>query len=371
MKRDYYEVLGLNRDASSDEVKKAYRRMAIKYHPDKNAGDKQAEERFKEAAEAYSVLSDSQKRTQYDRFGHAGLGQPGQGFGGFDPDIFADFSDILGDFFGFGDVFGGRRRQSRRERGADLRYDLSVSFKEAAFGMKTKIKIPRLENCPECKGSGADPKEGTTTCTACGGRGQVQFQQGFFTIRQTCGQCRGSGKIVRKPCSHCHGSGRIQKERVLEIALPAGISDGNRLRISGEGEAGFNGGPPGDLYVVVSVEDDPVFQREGTNVICEVPISVAQAALGDEITVPTLEGSEKLRVPEGTQPGHTFRLKNRGIPSLNGRGRGDQFVKLKVVLPRKLTRQQRELFEQLAESLPKEEDPEATGFFGKVKDMFG
>jgi molecular chaperone DnaJ len=371
VKRDYYEVLGIDRSADQQEIKKAYRKSAIDYHPDRNPGDRSAEERFKEAAEAYSVLSDPDKRARYDRFGHAGVGNGS--FGGFDPDIFSDFSDILGDFFGFGDIFGSsRQRRNRPHRGADLRYDLRIEFEEAVAGVKAKIKLPRTQNCGTCKGSGADPQHGTTTCTTCGGRGQVRFQQGFFTISRTCSSCEGAGQIIKQPCRDCHGSGRIQKEKVLEIKIPAGVEHGSRLRIVGEGESGMSGGPPGDLYVVVAVNDHPVFKRQGDDVLCKAKISITQAALGADIRVPTLDGEERLRIPEGTQSGTVFRLRGRGIANLGGRGQGDQLVTVIVQTPRKLSGRQRELLEQLAEELePLQEEQSGEGIFDKVKDIFG
>lgn len=368
-KRDYYEILGVDRKATPQAIKSAYRKLALKYHPDKNAGDKQAEERFKEAAEAYSVLGDSGKRERYDRFGHAAAGAGG--FGGFDPGTFADFSDIFGDFFGgFGDIFGGpRQRRNRPQRGTDLRYDLTIGFDEAVFGAKTKIKIPREEICQECNGSGADPQHGLIPCPTCRGQGQVRYQQGFFTISGTCSHCHGRGRIVQRPCSTCRGQGRVRKEKVLEIRIPAGVEDGSRLRIAGEGEAGVNSGPAGDLYVVVSIAPHPVFKRQDSNLYCEVPVSFAQAALGDEISVPTLEGEEKLRIAEGTQTGTVFQLRGRGVASLSGRGRGDLFVSVTVITPTNLTREQRELLLRFAE-LSGEED-QNRGLFDKVKEMFG
>ncbi|MFB3906357.1 MAG: molecular chaperone DnaJ [Acidobacteriota bacterium] len=320
-KRDYYEVLGVPREANAQEIKSAYRKLALKYHPDKNPGDKQAEENFKEAAEAYSVLSDPNKRGQYDRFGHAGVNVGSGGFGGFDPDIFADFSDILGDFFGFGDVFGGsrRRRPNQAQRGSDLRYDLRISFEEAAFGVKTKIKIPRQETCGVCGGTGAKPGQGRITCKK----------------------------------------------------IPAGVDDGSRLRVAGEGEAGINGGPPGDLYVVIEVEEHPFFKRQGNDVYCELPVTFPQAALGAEINIPTLQGKEKLKIPEGTQTGTVFRLKGRGVVSLNGRGQGDQLVAITVVTPTRLNKQQRELLQQFAEASEAEAEEDSSGLFDKVKDIFG
>ncbi|MDA2933306.1 molecular chaperone DnaJ [Acidobacteria bacterium AH-259-D05] len=368
-KRDYYETLGIGRSADQQQIKSAYRKLAIKFHPDKNAGNKEAEERFKEAAEAYSVLSDPNKRARYDRFGHAGLGSGVGGFEGFDPDIFSDFSDILGDFFGFGDIFGGTRRQSQSRRGADLRYDLTIGFEEAAFGVKTKIKIPRHESCKACHGAGADSKEGLATCNACGGQGSVRYQQGFFTISRTCSKCRGTGQLIKKVCPECKGHGQLRKVKVLEIKIPAGVDHGSRLRISGEGEVGPHNGPLGDLYVVISVEEHPFFKREDNNIVCTIPISFSKAALGGEIAVPTLESQEQIKLPAGTQSNTVFRLKGRGIVGLNGRGKGDQLVQVQVVTPTKLTQKQKELFERLAET--SEEPHEEHNLFEKFRDILG
>ncbi|MFQ5741185.1 MAG: molecular chaperone DnaJ [Acidobacteriota bacterium] len=368
-KRDYYEVLGVDRNATTQQLKSAYRKLAIKYHPDRNPGNKRAEENFKEAAEAYSVLSDPNRRVQYDRFGHAGLG--GGAGGGFDPDIFSDFSDILGDFFGFGDIFGGRRgERTRARRGADLRYNLQISFKDAAFGVKTTIQIPRREMCETCNGSGANPATGPVTCPACGGRGQTRYQQGFFTISRTCSQCHGSGHFIKDLCKQCHGQGSLQKKKTLEIRIPAGVDEGSRLRIAGEGEAGEKGGPPGDLYIVVSVAEHPFFKRQNHDIYCEVPLTFSQAALGTEINVRTLTGKESLKIPQGTQTGTVFRLKNRGMVSLNGHGQGDQFVKVKVVTPTRLSDEQKELLHQLS-ALGQDEIHEDSSFFDKVKEIFG
>ena len=367
-KRDYYEVLGISRDALEPEIKTAYRKLALKYHPDKNPADHTAEERFKEAAEAYSVLSDSEKRARYDRFGHSGLQG---GFSGFDPATFGDFGDILGDFFGFGDIFGGSRRRGGPERGADLRYDLKISFREAAFGLKTKIKIPRQETCSSCDGRGTPKGKSPITCPACHGAGQVRYQQGFFSISRTCGQCNGSGRIIAEPCEPCQGRGRVRKEKVLEIKIPAGVDNGARLRIQHEGEAGTHAGHPGDLYVVIYVEEHPFFQRQGNNIYCQVPIGVTTAALGGEITVPTLEGEERLKIPEGSQSGTVFRMRNRGIVSLGERGHGDQFVTINVVIPTKLSKEQRQFYEALAKVSREDELLQERNIFEKVKDIFG
>jgi molecular chaperone DnaJ len=367
-KRDYYEVLGISREASDQEIKSSYRKLALKYHPDKNPGDKSAEENFKEAAEAYSVLSDPEKRSRYDRFGHSGMQG---GFSGFDPATFGDFGDILGDLFGFGDIFGGGRRRGGPERGADLRYDLKISFREAAFGLKTKVKIPRNETCEECSGRGTAKGKQPVTCMVCRGTGQVRYQQGFFSISRTCNQCNGSGRIIKDPCQSCQGRGIVRREKVLEVKIPAGVDNGVRLRIQAEGEAGTLGGPPGDLYVVIFVEEHPFFQRQGNNIYCQIPIGLTQAVLGAELTVPTLEGEEKLKIPEGTQSGTVFRLRNKGIVSLGERGRGDQFVTVNVVIPSKLNKEQRHLFEQLAKISKEDDLTQERTIFEKVKDIFG
>ncbi|MBZ5553560.1 MAG: molecular chaperone DnaJ [Acidobacteriia bacterium] len=373
--RDYYQILGVSRDANDQEIKSAYRRMAMRFHPDKNPGNKEAEENFKEAAEAYSVLSDANKRSVYDRFGHQGLSGSAGGFGGFDPTVFSDFSDILGDFFGFGDIFGGGgggRRRSSRERGSDLRYDLQISFEEAAFGVKTKIRVPRLEQCKECGGSGSEKGAGPTTCPQCQGRGQVRYQQGFLSISRTCGQCRGTGEVITNPCKECRGNGRVRAEKTLEIKIPAGVDNGSRLRITGEGDIGARGGEWGDLYVVIYVKEHAYFEREGVDLHCNVPISFSQAALGAEIKVPTLEGDEEqLKIPEATQSGTTFRLRSKGIPNINGHGRGDLFITVRILTPQKLTREQRRLLEQLATVSSVENKPAEKKIFEKVKDIFG
>jgi molecular chaperone DnaJ len=347
--RDYYEVLGVPRNASEQEIKSAYRKLALKHHPDRNPGDKQAEERFKEAAEAYGVLGDPDKRRRYDTYGHAGVsGAAGQGF---DPTIFADFSDILGDFFGFGDVFGRRARGPRR--GQDLRYNLEISFEEAAFGTEQQVKIPRAENCSACSGTGAAPGTKPTTCPTCRGSGQMTFQQGFFSVARTCSQCRGQGRIVAEPCKTCHGEGQLPVERTLSLKIPAGVDTGSQLRVTGEGEPGPQGGPPGDLYVVVRVAEHAFFKRDGTTLFCEMPVSVPLAALGGTLEVPTLEGKPtKVQLPEGTQSGTVLRVRGQGIPQLGGRGRGDLHVLVRVVVPRHLSAEQRKLFEQLAKTLP-------------------
>jgi molecular chaperone DnaJ len=377
-KRDYYDVLGVARTATEQEIKSAYRKLALKYHPDRNPGDKAAEDSFKEAAEAYAVLVDTDKRHMYDRFGHAGLG--GAATGGFDPNAFSGFEDILGglgDIFGFGDVFGGGRRRGGPQRGGDLRYDLEISFDEAAAGTETTIQIPRHEACETCQGSGAAAGTKPTTCPQCHGRGQLRYQQGFFTVARTCGQCRGTGSVIAKPCATCRGSGRVQKERKLTVKIPAGIATGQRMRISGEGEAGAAGGSHGDLYVVVHVQDHPFWQRDGNDLYCEIPVNFPTLALGGEIVIPTLDGDETFKIPDGTQTGSAFRLRGRGMPDVGGRGRGDLIVTVKVITPKKLTKDQKRLLEQLQTELPKEKfeptpaDSEDKGLFERVKDIFG
>jgi len=377
-KRDYYEVLGVSRTATDQEIKSAYRKLALKFHPDRNPGDKAAEDQFKEGAEAYAVLADTDKRHLYDRFGHAGLG--GAATGGFDPTVFTGFEDILGglgDIFGFGDVFGGGRRRGGPQRGADLRYDLEISFEEAAKGAETSIQIPRQETCETCSGSGAAEGSKPTSCPQCQGRGQLRYQQGFFTVARTCGQCRGTGSVIAKPCATCKGAGRVQKERKLTVRIPAGIATGQRMRLTGEGEAGAAGGPQGDLYVVIHVQDHPFFQREGNDLYCEIPLNFPTLALGGEITIPTLDGSEPFKIPEGTQTGSSFRVRSRGMPDVSGRGRGDLIVTVTAITPKKLTKDQKKLLAQLGATLPKEQfDPtplqgEDKGLFDRVKDIFG
>ena len=377
-KRDYYEILGVSRTATDQEIKSAYRKLALKYHPDRNPGDKAAEDQFKEAAEAYSVLADTDKRHLYDRFGHAGLG--GAATGGFDPTVFTGFEDILGglgDIFGFGDVFGGGRRRGGPQRGADLRYDLEISFEEAAKGAETSIQIPRQEAGETCAGSGSAPGSKPTTCTQCHGRGQLRYQQGFFTVARTCGQCRGTGSVITKPCATCRGAGRVQKERKLTVRVPPGIATGQRLRISGEGEGGRAGGPAGDLYVVIHVQEHPFFQREGNDLYCEIPLNFPTLALGGEIRIPTLEGEETFKIPEGTQTGTSIRLRGQGMPDVTGGARGDLIVTVKVITPKKLTKEQKKLLEQLQATLPHDKfeptplESEDRGLFDRVKDIFG
>ncbi len=369
-KRDYYEVLGVSRTATDQEIKSAYRALARRHHPDVNQTDETAEAKFKEVSEAYTVLSDAEQRRRYDRFGHAGVsssaganwGAPG--FGGIE--------DILGDLFGFGDVFGGNRAGGRRptaQRGADLRYDLEISLEEAAAGMTAQLRIPRLENCENCKGAGAAPGTTPENCQTCGGTGQVRYQQGFFSVARTCHACRGVGRVIGTPCQDCKGAGRIEREKSLEVKIPAGVETGSRMRVQGEGESGASGGPAGDLYVVIHVSEHEQFERQGGNLYSSVPITFAQAALGAEISVKTLGSDQNLKIPVGTQTGTVFRLKGQGMPVLGGRGKGDLFVAVTVVTPTSLTREQRRLLEQLADVENK--DLEDKGLVDKVRDIFG
>jgi molecular chaperone DnaJ len=342
-KRDYYEILGVRRDATDDEIKSSYRKLALKYHPDKNPGDKKAEEQFKEAAEAYEVLRDHQKRNIYDQFGHQGLEGSGfSGFGGFE-DIFSSFGDIFEDFFGFG---GGRRTRSRVQRGTDLRYDLKLSFMEAAFGTETAIEIEKMEVCPICDGSGTEPGTHPETCAYCHGSGQISQNQGFFTVRTTCPHCRGRGQTIPHPCPNCRGATQVQVNKTVAVKIPAGVDNGSRLRLTGEGESGAHGATPGDLYVFIHVEAHEFFRRENTEVICQIPISFVQAALGDKIEVPTLNGKRSLEIPKGTQPGDLFRFHGEGIPSLRGGRRGDQIIQVNVKTPTHLTKKQEALLRE-------------------------
>lgn len=375
-KRDYYEVLGVPKGASDDEIKKAYRRLARQYHPDVNKDDSKAEEKFKEINEAHEVLSDPQKRAAYDRFGHAGTdpnfngGAGGAGgFGGF------DFGGGIGDIF---DMFfggAGRRRDTGPVRGEDLRYDLRIGFKEAAFGKETKIKVPRVELCPTCHGNRAKPGTPIKTCAQCHGTGQVQIVQntafGRFSTVRTCDHCQGEGKTIETPCPECAGRGRLRRVREIKISIPAGIDTGHRLRVSGEGEAGMRGGPPGDLYVFISVKPHSLFQRTGNDVILEKAISFAQATMGATVEVPTLEGSAELKIPEGTQPGTLFKMRGKGIPYLRGSGRGDQLVRVKIEVPSKLNAAQREAVRKMAEAFGEEVAPPDKGLIGKVREALG
>ncbi len=366
-KRDYYEVLGVAKNAADEEIKKAYRKLAMKFHPDRNPDDKGAEEKFKEAKLAYEILSDSDKRAAYDQFGHAGVDpQAGMG-GGFGGGGFSDaFSDI------FGDIFGGGNRRERVYRGADLRYNLEVSLEEAARGTETKIRIPTLEACGTCHGSGAKPGTTPTTCSTCGGHGQVRIQQGFFSVQQTCPRCGGTGKMVSDPCPSCHSEGRVKKHKTLSVKIPSGVDNGDRIRLGGEGEAGVNGGPPGDLYVVVHLKEHPVFKRHGDDLHCEMPISFATAALGGEIEIPTLDGHAKIRIPPETQSGKVFRLRGKGIKGVRSHAPGDLLCHMMVETPVNLSERQRELLREFESLCPgRNNHPRAQSFMDKVKAFFG
>jgi molecular chaperone DnaJ len=363
MAKDYYELLGVHRNAGDAELKRVYRRLAHQYHPDKNQGDKASEDKFKEINEAYEVLSDPQKRAYYDQYGTA-PGSQGGGAGGYGAGMGDIFGDILGEFFGTG------RGGTRATAGEDLRYNLKISFTDAAFGAATKIRVPRWERCPDCDGTGAKSKDKIVTCTACNGAGQVRMQQGFFSISRTCSRCGGEGKQITDPCGTCRGRKRVERERTLSIKVPAGVETGTTIRLSGEGEIGSYGGPPGDLYVYLMVEDHPLFQREGQDVICAIPVSFGQAALGTEIDVPTLVGNTKLKIPAGTQPGQTFRLKGKGFPYLRGSGIGDQVCRIVVEVPNKLTAKQKELLQEFEHLSGDNSTPITRGFFEKVKEIF-
>jgi molecular chaperone DnaJ len=364
-KKDYYELLGVGRNASEDEIKKAYRKLALQFHPDRNPGDKQAEEKFKQVSEAYSVLSDVQKRSQYDQFGHAAFGDGGPFGSGFD--FSGGFEDIFGDIFG--EFFGGSGGR-RRGRGEDLRYNLTLKFEEAVSGAEKKIKIPRHGPCDVCHGTGA--KTGTTpqTCPTCRGRGQVNFQQGFFSVSRTCSQCRGQGTVIKDPCVNCGGVGRVRTMHTLSVKIPAGVDTGSRLKLRAEGESGPAGGVPGDLYVVIQVESHPIFLRDNLDIVCDVPISFVQAALGAEIDVPTLDGKVKMKIPAGTQSGKVFRMKGRGIKDVQGLHQGDQHVRVIVETPTRLTAGQKELLKEFATLGGEEVNPLAKSFFDKMKDLF-
>ena len=370
-KRDYYEVLGVNRDASDDDIKKSYRKLAMKWHPDRNPDNPKAEEHFKEAKEAYEVLSDAQKRPAYDQFGHAGVdpsagGGPagaGAGFGG--------FADAFGDIFG--DIFGGGRGRSGVYRGADLRYNLEISLEDAARGTETRIRIPAMEECGTCHGSGAKPGTSPTTCTTCQGHGQVRMQQGFFSIQQTCPRCHGSGKMVASPCSACSGAGRIKQHKTLSVKIPAGVDEGDRIRLSGEGEAGVNSGPAGDLYVVIHLKPHPVFTRDHNDLHCEMPISFTAAAIGGEIEIPTLDGYAKIKIPQGTQTNQMFRLRGKGIKGVRSSAHGDLICHVAIETPVNLTSRQKELLAELEAINQKDggrHNPRAKSWMEKVKEFF-
>jgi molecular chaperone DnaJ len=375
-RQDFYEVLGVTKTASIEEIKASYRKSALKWHPDRNPENKEeAEMRFRECTEAYSVLSDSQKRQVYDTYGHDGLRNSGAPTD-FSGTIFQDFHDIFGDFFGFEDLFGssgGRRGggRSRVQRGADLRYDMTLTFEEASNGVTTKIRVPRQEFCESCNGTGAKKGTGVIACQTCGGRGQLVYQQGFFTINRTCPACQGAGQIVKERCVDCRGQGRVERERNIELRIPPGVDTGTRLRVQGEGEPGPNGGPAGDLYVVLDVKEHNFFERRGADLYCTIPLSIAQASLGTELQVPGLNGEERLKVPEGTQSGAVIRIKGKGLPDPHGGGRGDLYYHLRVLTPTKLTREQKKLMEQLDASLKVDNKPAErnSSIFDRVKDI--
>ena len=372
-KRDYYEVLGLNRDASEEDIKKAYRKLAMKHHPDRNPDSKDAEERFKEAKEAYEVLSEAEKRRAYDAYGFAGVNpQMGGGPGGFGADQgFGGFAEAFGDIFS--DIFGGQGRgRSNVYRGADLRYNLEITLEQAARGTETKIRIPTMEACETCHGSGAKPGTQPKTCDTCKGAGQVRMSQGFFSIQQTCPACHGSGKVVADPCPTCRGAGRLKKHKTLAVKIPAGVDEGDRVRLTGEGEAGVNGGPAGDLYVVVHLKEHGVFQRDGDDLHCEMPISFGQAALGGEIEIPTLDGSAKIKIPPETQTGQVFRLRGKGIKGVRSSYPGDLLCQVAVETPVRLTERQKELLRELEEINKGDarHTPRAKSFMDKVREFF-
>lgn len=375
-KRDFYEVLGVARNASDDEIKKAYRKLAMKYHPDRNPDSKEAEGKFKEAKEAYEMLSDPQKKAAYDQYGHAGVDPNMGGFGGAGAQGFGGFADAFGDIFG--DIFGNSGRGGGRSgpqvyRGADLRYSMEITLEEAAHGHEAQIRVPSWTDCEHCGGEGAEPGSKVETCTTCNGQGQVRMSQGFFSMQQTCPKCRGSGQYIPKPCKKCHGEGKIKQQKTLEVKIPAGIEDGMRIRSAGNGEPGVNNGPPGDLYVEIHIKDHPVFERDGDDLHCQMPISFVSACLGGEIQVPTLAGRASFDIPEGTQTGRTFRLRGKGIKGLRSAIPGDLYIHVQVETPVKLTEKQRQLIEELGESLKEgghKHSPQEKGWFDRVKDFF-
>jgi len=369
-KRDYYEVLGVNRDASEEDIKKSYRKLAMKWHPDRNPDNPKSEDHFKEAKEAYEILSDSQKRAAYDQFGHAGV-DPTAAAGAGAGAGFGNFSDAFGDIFG--DIFGGGRGRSNVYRGADLRYNLEIALEEAARGTETRIRIPAMAECATCHGSGAKPGTQPTTCPNCNGHGQVRMQQGFFSIQQTCPRCHGSGKVVASPCATCGGAGRIKEHKTLSVKIPAGVDEGDRIRLSGEGEAGVNGGPPGDLYVVIHLKPHPVFTRDHNDLHCEMPVSFSTAALGSDIEIPTLDGYAKIKIPAGTQTSQMFRLRGKGIKGVRSSGHGDLICHVAVETPVNLTSRQKELLAELEAINQKDggkHNPRAKSWMEKVKEFF-
>jgi molecular chaperone DnaJ len=369
-KRDYYEVLGLSRGASEHDIKASFRRLAKDCHPDRNSGDKTAEHRFKELNEAYEVLKDPQKRSAYDHMGHAAFDGPGRGHG-FGPDFATSMSDIFDDLFG--EFMGGRRNRPRsgRERGADIRYKMEIELAEAYAGKTAQIRVPTSVTCGTCEGTGAKAGARPTACPTCGGYGKVRASQGFFTIERTCPGCHGRGEIISDPCGACSGSGRVMQERALSVNIPAGVEDGTKIRLAGEGEAGLRGGPPGDLYIFLSIRSHDFFQRDGADIFCRVPISMTTAALGGQVDVPTIDGEmTRVRVPEGTESGKQFRLKGKGMPVLRSKLTGDMYIQVEVETPKNLTRKQRELLEAFERESNKETSPHSAGFFAKVKEFF-
>jgi molecular chaperone DnaJ len=370
-KADYYEVLGVSRECSEQELKSAYRKQALKYHPDRNPGDRASEEKFKEASEAYQVLSDADKRAAYDQFGHAGLGAQGFGAGPFAGSV--DLGDIFGDFFGEMFSMGGSGRgssRSRQQRGDDLRFDLAINFEDAIFGSQTEVKIRRLEICTACKGSGSASSRGPSVCGQCNGHGQLRYQQGFFSVARTCTACGGTGSVIADPCQTCRGHGRAAIEIKLNVKVPPGVEEGTRIRYAGEGDVGRNGGPKGDLYVILSIRAHDFFERHGYDLHCIIPISFPQATLGDEFDIPGIDGPVAIKIPEGMQSGKELRVRGRGVPHLNEKGKGDLIVKVEVQIPRKLSRGQRELVAKLRESMAIDNKPTSAGLMEKMKDLF-
>jgi molecular chaperone DnaJ len=369
-KADYYEVLGVSREASDTELKSAFRKLALKYHPDRNPGDKGSEEKFREVSEAYQVLSDGDKRAAYDRYGHAGLSGQGAGFGSGPFTGGVDIGDIFGDLFGEMFNVGGTQRGARQQRGDDLRVDLAIDFEDAVFGRETEIKIRRRETCSTCNGRGSSSGRGPTVCSQCHGRGQIRYQQGFFSVARTCGVCGGTGTVNLDPCATCHGETRVTAEMKLNVKVPPGVEDGTRIRYAGEGDAGRSGSPKGDLYIVLSIRAHDFFERQGNDLHCVIPISFPQAALGAEFEIEGIDGPVTLKIPEGSQSGRELRVRGRGVPYLNEKGQGDLVVRVLVQIPKKLTRAQRELVTKLAESMAVDNKPTSPGLLEKMKDLF-
>ena len=371
-KRDYYEILGVGRDADENTIKRAYRKLAMKYHPDKNPDDSQAAEKFREITEAYEVLTDANKRARYDQFGHAGVDEQMQDFwgrgGAQDSHAFRDFGDMFGDVFG--DIFGFGGQGGRSMRGADLRYNLTMTLEEAASGREVELKIPRHDNCAACQGSGARPGTNPLPCPTCGGHGQVQVQQGFFAVRRSCPTCNGTGKKIESPCIECGGAGRVKVSKKLKIKVPAGVYDGAQVRVSGEGEAGLHGAAKGDLYVVISLKEHPKFKRDGADLHCTLPVSFPQAALGAEVDAPTLDGQVKIRIPAGTEPGRVFRLRGHGVPDVRVHNKGDLYVHIQISVPKKLSARQEELLRQFAVESGDKVASDRGSFLDKVKDVW-